>query len=61
MKILSKRELKAKTSISVQHLDRLEKAGRFPKRIRLTQNRVGWLESEVDEWIKDRIAERDSE
>lgn len=32
----------------------------FPKRVRLGQNRVGWVEDEVDEWIKDHIQERDS-
>lgn len=58
MKILNKRELRQKTTISIQHITRLEKDNRFPKRIQLTQNRVGWLESEVDDWIKERIAKR---
>jgi prophage regulatory protein len=58
MKVLNKRELRAKTTISIQHITRLEKLGRFPKRIQLTQNRVGWLESEVDEWLEQRVAER---
>ena len=37
----------------------MEKEGKFPKRVRLGQNRVGWVEDEVDGWINDRIAERD--
>ena len=32
----------------------------FPKRVRLGQNRVGWVEDEVDEWINDHIQERNS-
>ncbi|HEY4115549.1 MAG TPA: AlpA family phage regulatory protein [Rhizomicrobium sp.] len=60
--IVSKKELKVVCGIpySPQHIARLEKAGRFPKRIPLGQNRVAWLLSEVDEWLKQRIAERDA-
>jgi len=60
MKILNKKELRAKTTLSIQHITRLEKETppRFPRRIQLSQNRVGWLESEVDEWINVRIARR---
>ncbi|WP_448044372.1 helix-turn-helix transcriptional regulator [Bradyrhizobium liaoningense] len=44
---------------SRQHLDRLEKAGKFPRRIKLTPNgRVIWLASEIHEWLKDRIKSR---
>jgi prophage regulatory protein len=39
---------------SRQHLGRLEAAGRFPARIQLGASRVGWVESEVDEWIRGR-------
>jgi prophage regulatory protein len=35
---------------------RLEKVGKFPKRIALSASRVAWIESEVDAWIKARIA-----
>jgi len=33
----------------------------FPAQIKLTKRSSGWLESEVDQWISDRVAERDSE
>ena len=42
-----------------QHIARLEAAGKFPKRIRLGVNRVGWLEQEVLAWLEERIAQRD--
>jgi prophage regulatory protein len=58
MKILNKRELRAKTSISVQHITRLEKVGKFPKRVQLTENRVGWIEQEVDDWLMERAKRR---
>ena len=35
-----------------QHLSRLEAAGKFPERVQLGEGRVGWLEGEVDEWIR---------
>lgn len=34
---------------------RMIKEGVFPKQIKLGERSVGWLESEVDEWIKKRI------
>ena len=32
---------------------------RFPRPIQLTARRVGWVESEIEEWISARIASRD--
>lgn len=32
--------------------------GLFPKQIKLGERSVGWIESEVDEWIKQRIEAR---
>jgi prophage regulatory protein len=38
------------------HLPRLEKTGKFPRRIKLTPNgAVGWVQSEIHDWLKDRI------
>ena len=42
-----------------QHVLRLEKEGKFPKRVTIGANRVGWLASEVEGWINARVAERD--
>ncbi|WP_338548941.1 helix-turn-helix transcriptional regulator [Roseovarius phycicola] len=58
MRILSKRQLKELVLYSPQHIARLEKAGKFPKRIQLGSNRVGWLESEVHEWLQKKLAAR---
>ncbi len=40
---------------SPQHIARLEKAGKFPKRIQLGPNRVGWVEDEVLIWLQHRL------
>jgi len=61
-KLVSKKELKTVCGIpySGAHIARLEAAGRFPKRIRLGQNRVVWLLAEIEEWLDARIAQRDA-
>ena len=41
------------------HLWRLWMSGKFPKPIKLSASRNAWLESDIDEWIQTRIAERD--
>ena len=59
MKLLSKKAVRERVLFSYAHIARLEAAGKFPKRVRIGENRVGWLESEIEDWIKARIAERD--
>lgn len=58
--LIDKKELTKLVKYSPQHIARLEKAGHFPKRIRLGQNRVAWMLTEVEAWIDDRLAKRDS-
>jgi len=59
MRLLSKRQVREIVLYSPQHIARLEQAGKFPKRVRLGLSRVGWVEDEVLNWLKERIAERD--
>jgi prophage regulatory protein len=47
-------------SFTSVHLLRLEKLGRFPRRIRVGENRVGWIEAEIDQYLQERIAERNA-
>lgn len=61
MRFLSKRQLKELVLYSPQHIARLEKAGEFPKRVKLGCNRVGWIEQEVLDWLQIRIDARDKE
>lgn len=60
MKLLKKTAVSEKVSYSKAHIDRLEAAGKFPKRIRLGQGRVAWVEDEIDAWIMQLILDRDS-
>jgi len=59
VRILSKKEIRLLVLYSPAHIDRLEKAGRFPKRVQLGPGRVGWVESEVLAWLEERIRARD--
>jgi prophage regulatory protein len=60
MRILCYDELKPLKGIdySRAHLWRLEKAGKFPVRVRLGDSKHGWVDSEIDDWIASRMAER---
>lgn len=41
------------------HLDRLQRAGKFPKKIKIGANTAAYLESEIEAWIEARCAIRE--
>ncbi len=47
--------VKERTTLSRSTIYRLRKEGKFPNPIRLTENRVAWLETDIDQWIEDRL------
>ena len=53
-------ERRQRVPYSDMQIWRKEKAGTFPKRIKLGEHRVGWSLLEVLEWIEARKAERDA-
>lgn len=59
-RIIREPERYSKTGLSRVQWWKLEQQGRAPKRVPLGPNAVGWLESEVDRWIAQRVAERDA-
>jgi prophage regulatory protein len=54
--ILRKAETSRRVGLSIRHLERLESAGKFPRRIHLSANSAGWLEAEVNGWLHQRVA-----
>jgi prophage regulatory protein len=62
MRVLSFPELRSAKGIpySSVWIRKLVADGKFPKPISLGKQRVAFLESEVDAWIRERAAERDS-
>jgi prophage regulatory protein len=60
IRLITKRELRQIVPYTPQHILRLEKQGKFPRRVQVGPNRVAWLESEVEAWVAGRVAERDT-
>ena len=58
MKILRKKDVASKVGLSAVHLMRLVKWNRFPGPLSLGPASIGWLESEVDDWIQDKADRR---
>jgi prophage regulatory protein len=56
LKILTKKELREIVPYTPQHIHRLEKAGKFPRRLQLGANRVGWKLSDIQAWIDGRTS-----
>ncbi len=44
-----------RTSLSRSSVYDLMSKGCFPKQIKLSERAVGWLESEIDDWMESRI------
>ena len=58
-RILRRTEVEAVTGLSRSTIYNLMKDGVFPTPVRIGLGAVGWLETEVDTYISDRVAERD--
>ena len=56
-RIITAKQRREMIPYSDMHIWRLEKAGTFPRRIRLGPGRVGWRLSEILEWINKRSLE----
>lgn len=58
IRLISLREVAHKTSVGKSWIYAQIKLGGFPKPIKLAERCVRWRESEIDEWIERRSAER---
>ncbi len=56
LKMLRRREVEAITRLSRSSIYNGVNAGTFPRPVRLTQMSVAWLESEINDWLRERIA-----
>ena len=54
MRILKTNEVVKIIGLSKVTIWRMERSGTFPKRINLSDRRVGWIESEIFEWLESR-------
>ena len=51
-RFLREPEVRRRTGLSRSTRWRLEGAGKFPRRVRISANAIAWRESDIDEWIK---------
>ncbi|MBP2229636.1 prophage regulatory protein [Azospirillum agricola] len=58
LRIIRFPEVKSRIGYCQYHLRRLEAKGEFPRRVKIGARSVGWVESEIDEWIATRVAKR---
>lgn len=54
-RLISFREVYQRTSLSRSTVWRMERAGQFPARRRLSVNKVAWWEPEIEEWVGNRL------
>ena len=57
-RLISRDELLELVPFTIQHIYRLERAGKFPKRVRVGEHRVAWVLSEIEGYIAERMALR---
>lgn len=53
--LLRVKRVMERTGIPFSSLYQLINAGKFPRPVQLSPNRVAWVESEVEAWIRQRI------
>ena len=56
LQILRLEQVCRRTGLSRSLIYQLEDEDQFPKRVRLTERAVGWIEDEVQGWLAERVA-----
>jgi prophage regulatory protein len=56
LRILRKPEVESRVGLKRERIAQLEREGRFPKRIKISDRASGWVESEIEAWIASRVA-----
>jgi prophage regulatory protein len=59
LSILRRKQVEDRTGLSRSTIYLYIQEGAFPKPINLGARAVGWVESEVEKWLTDRIEVRD--
>ena len=58
VQLITRPELLKLVPYTIRHIYRMEKAGKFPARVKIGANRVAWVRSEVQFWLELRVANR---
>ncbi|WP_170480628.1 helix-turn-helix transcriptional regulator [Ruegeria arenilitoris] len=54
-KILRRNEVEKLTGLSRSTIYAMMKSGEFPRPIRLSARAVGWMASDIDAWLQNRL------
>ena len=57
VRLLRMSQVQNRTGLSRSTIRRWVARGLFPQPIKLGENVVGWIEAEIDAWIRERIAD----
>jgi prophage regulatory protein len=60
VRILRAPQVADRTGLSIPTIYRKMDEGKFPRPVPLSQQAVGWIESEIDAWLEELVAARDS-
>ena len=58
MRILRKPAVSDKVGLSSVHIMRMVRDGKFPEPVRLGPASIGWLVSEIEEWLQAKADQR---
>jgi prophage regulatory protein len=58
MKLLRLPQVKELTQLSLAGIDRLMSQGKFPKQIKIAERSFRWIESEIMDFITEKMEER---
>ncbi len=56
-RLIRRKEVQTKTGLGASSIYAMMKNGEFPLCLNLSKRRVAWIESEIDQWIANRIAQ----
>jgi prophage regulatory protein len=56
LRILRRKQVEDRVGLACSTIYASVAAGTFPKPIQLGAQSVGWLESEIDAWLRERVA-----
>ena len=61
MKVMRLSEVGNVTGLGRSSIYKFITEGKFPRPIALGDRAVGWVSTEIDQWIRDKIEERDAD
>jgi len=56
IRLIRRKEVQSKTGLGASSIYAMMHRGEFPKAISISERRVAWIESDVDQWIAERVA-----